>query len=366
MRGALVPSGSPGSRFHGRLSNAGAVTGFLVVAKEQTVTKVLVIFAALLTMGASLFAQAQACQWTLGLNGQLCGFRPFSANSLWNTRADSVPTDRKSADILKSIGKARLFVDPEVPYIVVDSTSQPMVPVLLTAPVTPQASGFCQGRVCQAPFPLNVAWTQKGQNPGAADYHGIVIDRARGVSWEAEGLNFVNGQWQAQVVSRWDLYGGDKQGPWLVPSANAAGTSWMASLLTYDEAAADQVNHALGFTLSPRHFPNLMDVWFTPPATMPITSNGTSDRRAVGMGTRFVLRADFDESGYPPIARSIIHALKNYGMILMDRGGDMYIAATGDPRWPSDQLRTLWKIMPTDFRVVKTQPRYGYHAYPRQ
>ena len=140
----------------------------------------------------------------------------------------------------------------------------------------------------------------------------------------------------------------------------------MASLLTYDEAAADQVNHALGFTLSPKHFPNIKDVWFTPPAMMPITSDGTSDRLAVGMGTRFVLRADFDEAGYPPIALSIIHALKKYGMILMDRGGDMYIAATGDPRWPSDQLRALWKIMPTDFRVVKTQPRYGYNWHPRQ
>jgi len=328
-------------------------------------TKALLVFAALLTIGAFLFAQPQACEWSLGINGQLCGFRPFSPKSLWNTRADSMPTDPQSAAILASIGKARLFIDPEVPYIVVDSRSQPMVPVTITA-AQMRASDFCQGRVCQAPFPLNVDWTQKGHSPRAQDYHGIVVDRARRVSWEAEGLNFVNGQWQAQILTRWDLYGGDQQGPWLKPSANAAGTSWMASLLTYDEAAADQVNHALAFTLSPRHFPNIKDVWFTPPATMPIQSNGTSDPLAVGMGTRFVLRADFNEAGYPPIARSIIHALKEYGMILMDRGGDMYIAATGDARWPSEQLRTLWKIMPTDFRVVNTQPHYGYHAYPRK
>ncbi len=327
-------------------------------------TKRLLVFAALLAMRASLLAQPHACQWSLGINGQLCGFRPFSSSSLWNTPADSMPTDPKSAAILKSIGRARLFIDHEVPYIVVDSGSQPMVQVFLTARVPPQASGFCHDRVCQAPFPLSVDWTQKGQNRGAEDYHGIVVDRAQGVSWEAEGLSFVNGQWQAQVVTRWDLYGGDKQGPWLVPSANAAGTSWMASLLTYDEAAADQVNHALGFTLSTRHLPSLKDVWFTPPAMMPIHSNGTSDPLAVGMGTRFVLRADFDEAGYPPIARSIIHGLKKYGMILMDAGGDMYIAATGDARWPSDQLKTLWKIMPTDFRVVNTQPRYSYHVYP--
>ena len=189
-----------------------------------------------------MFAQSQTCQWSLGINGSLCGFRPFSSSSLWNTRAEPMPSDAKSAAIVASIGKARLFIDHEVPYIVVDSRFQPMVPVTLSADGHPKASDFCQGGVCQAPFPLNVDWTQKGQNPGAADYHGIVVDRARGVSWEAEGLNFVNGQWQAQIVTMWNLYGGDQQRPWLTPSATAAGNSWMASLLTYDEAAADQVN----------------------------------------------------------------------------------------------------------------------------
>lgn len=328
-------------------------------------TKRLLVFAALLAMAASSPAQKQGCQWTLGLNGQMCGFRPFSSDSLWNTRADSMPTDPKSTAILESIGRARLFIDHEVPYIVVDSRTQPMVPVTLTAPHA-RAMDICHGRVCQMPFPLNVDWTQKGHSPRAQDFHGIVVDRATGISWEAEGLNFVDGHWEARNITRWDLYGGDHQGPWLKPSANAAGTSWMASLLTYDEAAADQVNHALGFTLAPRHFPNMRDVWFTPPATMPIASNGTSDPLAVGMGTRFVLRADFNEAGYPPIARAIIHGLKKYGMILMDRGADMYIAATADDRWPNDQLRTLWKIMPTDFRVIKTEPRYGYHSVPKQ
>lgn len=327
-------------------------------------SKRLLVVVALLTAAASP-AQPQTCQWTLGINGNLCGFRPFSPSSLWNTRADSMPTDPQSAAMLAAIGRARLFVNHELPYIVVDSRTQPMVPVTITATNAPRGFDFCQGHVCQAPFPLDVGWTQKGQNPAAKDFHGIVVDRARGVSWEAEGLNFVNGQWQAGVVARWDLYGGDRQRPFLIPSGNAAGTSFMASLLTYDEAAADQINHALGFTLSPKHFPGRKDVWFTPPATMPIASNGTSDPLAVGMGTRFVLRADFDETGYPPIAKAIIHALKKYGMILTMRGADMYITATGDSRWPNDQLKTLWKIMPTDFRVVNTQPRYGYHSYPK-
>ena len=123
--------------------------------------------------------------------------------------------------------------------------------------------------------------------------------------------------------------------------------------------------HALGFTLSPKRFPSRESVVVHSAGSMAIHSDGTNEPMLWAWGRACAAR-DFDESGYPPIARSIIHALKKYGMILQDRGSDMYIAATGDSRWPTDQLRTLWKIMPTDFRVVTTQPRYGYHAYPKQ
>ena len=50
---------------------------------------------------------------------------------------------------------------------------------------------------------------------------------------------------------------------------------------------------------------------------MPLVS-GTSVAYPVGTGTRFVLRADFDETGYGPTARAIIHAL-NTRMILLLR-----------------------------------------------
>jgi hypothetical protein len=137
----------------------------------------------------------------------------------------------------------------------------------------------------------------------------------------------------------------------------------MGGLLTYDDAAADQVNHALIFTLSPQEFPNRnAPVWFTPPAMMPLKSDGTSVAYPVGTGTRFVLRADFDETGYGPTAKAIIHALKKYGMILLLRGSDMYVTATGDSRWSYSEIKSLRRIMPSDFRVVLTQPRYTWHT----
>jgi hypothetical protein len=309
---------------------------------------------------ANAQSRGPSCQWALGINGNLCGFRPFSANSLWNTRADNMPTDPNSAAILASISRRGLLIDAEVPYVVVDSRTQPLVPVSVA--VT-GANDNCIGKVCYAPFPLNPAWTQKGQNPGALDFHGIVVDRAKGMAWEAEGLNFANGQWETQTLATWNLYGGDYQRPWLTPAGMGGGASWMGGLLTYDDAAADQVNHALIFTLSPQEFPNRnAPVWFTPPAMMPLKSDGTSVAYPVGTGTRFVLRADFDETGYGPTARAIIHALKKYGMILLLRGSDMYVTATGDSRWSSTEIRSLRKIMPSDFRVVLTQPRYTWHT----
>ena len=40
----------------------------------------------------------------------------------------------------------------------------------------------------------------------------------------------------------------------------------------------------------------------------------------------------------------------------------MYVTATGDSRWSSTEISSLRKIMPSDFRVVLTQPRYTWHT----
>ena len=105
-------------------------------------SKRLLVFAVLLAMRASMFSQSQPCQWSLGINGQLCGFRPFSSNSLWNTPADSMPTDREECGHPEINRQSTAVRRSEVPYIVVDSAFQPMVPVTLTTGAAPKGSDF--------------------------------------------------------------------------------------------------------------------------------------------------------------------------------------------------------------------------------
>jgi len=65
------------------------------------------------------------------------------------------------------------------------------------------------------------------------------------------------------------------------------------------------------------------------------------------------LRRDYDTTSFPPSARVILEALKTYGMILADNGGDWFISGAPDSRWNDDELNTLKKITGSDFQVVR-------------
>jgi hypothetical protein len=71
------------------------------------------------------------------------------------------------------------------------------------------------------------------------------------------------------------------------------------------------------------------------------------------MGMRVRLKADYDVSGFPPPARVILVALKRYGMMVADNGGDWFLSGAPDPRWDDEALATLKRVKGRDFEVVK-------------
>jgi hypothetical protein len=71
------------------------------------------------------------------------------------------------------------------------------------------------------------------------------------------------------------------------------------------------------------------------------------------MGMRVRLKASVDISGYPPGARVVLQALKTYGMMLADNGGDWFVSGAPDPRWNDTELNTLKQIRGSDFEVVE-------------
>ncbi len=74
------------------------------------------------------------------------------------------------------------------------------------------------------------------------------------------------------------------------------------------------------------------------------------------MGLRFRLKADYDISKFPKDEQVILTALKKYGMIVADNGGDWFLGGAPDPRWNDENLSTLKRVKGSDFEAVFTGP----------
>jgi hypothetical protein len=90
---------------------------------------------------------------------------------------------------------------------------------------------------------------------------------------------------------------------------------------------------------------------YVPPASHWASESNDPDLPPMGMRVR--LKADYDISGFSPQAQIILRALKTYGMILADNGGDNFISGVPDPRWNMDALRELKRVKTKDFEVVQ-------------
>jgi hypothetical protein len=318
------------------------------------------VFTVLLSSTAFTFAQSLPCAGIgTGLNGSLHGFVPFGPDSLWNKNIANAPVDPNSGTIITFMDPGtRLHPDfgatlwqgstMGVPYIVVNST-QPMVRIQYGAYGNESDPG-------PMPVPRN-APIQGYPNPGDNDRHVIVLDKAN--CWEYDLWHAYpqqDGSWYADSGAVWDMLI-NGQHPYAWTSSNAAGTSEFPGLVRYDEVQAGVINHALAVTVR----------WtkpaFTPPAThWAATSN---DGRAAPMGMRLRLKASIDISGYPADDRVILTALKNYGMIVVDNGGPLFLSGVPDIHWNDAHLTLLKNLVAGAFEVVKIDPLYNSQNLPQ-
>jgi hypothetical protein len=74
------------------------------------------------------------------------------------------------------------------------------------------------------------------------------------------------------------------------------------------------------------------------------------------MGLRVRLKASFDISHFPRVARIILQAMKTYGLILADNGSPWYFQGATDPRWNDNALDTLKSVPGSAFEAVQTGP----------
>jgi hypothetical protein len=129
-------------------------------------------------------------------------------------------------------------------------------------------------------------------------------------------------------------------------SADAAGLPIFPGLVRYDEVVEGGViRHALRFTV------NNTRRGYVFPARHWASSD--TNPRLPPMGMRVRLKGGFDISGFPPTARVILQALKTYGMMVADNGGDWFISGAPDARWNDDELNTLKQVPGGSFEVVR-------------
>lgn len=319
---------------------------------------------AILLLGASACAGAQTCaSMSLGNNASLNGFVPFPATNVWNTNIASAPVDPNSAAITAAPGFAGLYLHPDfgsdngIPYVVVDSTETPSVPI----DVIDYAS---ESDVVVAPYPDtapiegDLANCSGWPDTYNGDAHVLVLDRAKCVLYETFNTNHCNGQWDASSETIWDMNNYESR-PWGWTSADAAGLPIFPGLVRYDEVASGVIKHAIRFTMEHTKDDANGGYFVTPASHAAGNIWGVSNV----MGMRIRLKASFDISGFSKTNQVILTAMKQYGMILADNGGYFFFQGVPDPRWDDSDLDNLKTIASSNFEVVQMTPAFpGYDA----
>jgi hypothetical protein len=277
----------------------------------------------------------------IGPNGSLHGRRPFPEDNPWNQRIDKEPVDPNSKALIEKIGPiSHLHPDfgrgpnEGIPYTIV-SGSAPKVPVVFENDSESDPGSY----PIPEHAPIEGGITSKG------DRHVIVIDRDNWKLYET-WKTFHRGTWvKANCGAVFELDSNDQR-PAGWTSADAAGLPIFPGLVRYDEVVErGQIKHALRFTVRrtrrayvppARHFASLLTDEDLPP-----------------MGMRVRLKAAYDISQFPENAQVILRALKTYGMILADNGGNWYVSGAPDIRWDPLDLNSLVKVQGRDFEVVQ-------------
>jgi len=298
------------------------------------------------------------------------GWRPFSADSPWNTKIPAdAKVDPKSDVLVADLGAAGSFYVnmPEWSVLVkyIDSSKAPKLPVraLYEGRYGP---GFEPRKLIPVP-----ADTLPEGSTSAQRYYVTLVDPARNLAWDTRQLGRTDeGEWFAGFGAVVDLSGTGVAMPWmkaeradLSGGARPSGAPLMAGLIRVDDVKAGRIDHALAFA-----YPLAQTGKFLPPASMALDAPDKASERPIGlpMGTRIQLNPDYDIDNtlLTPGAKVIAKALQEYGAILVDTAGSTVLYAESGPeqlaKWdgvlaPSD-LQSLFTpdFIATNFRVIDT------------
>jgi hypothetical protein len=262
--------------------------------------------------------------------GSVCDV--FPANNIWNTSVKGLPVHRKSRIWKRSMKAWSSRIHPAfgrapygMPFKVV-GISHPQVRVKFDWPSESDTGTY--------PFGSDIPLERN------EDRHALMINKDTCTLFEL--YRAALGPPRAGSGAIFNL-----KSNWLRPngwtSADAAGLPIFAGLLQYDEVMSGYISHAIRFTV-PRT--DCRHVW---PARHHV---GGCNRRYPPMGARLRLRLKYNISRFSGPVRTILRAMKRFGLILADNGPGWYIGGTMDSRWTSSILRELKTVPARQFQVV--------------
>jgi hypothetical protein len=271
------------------------------------------------------------------------------ADNWWNLDVSQAPVDPDSPRMIawlnsqeSGVGRGVPHADfsPRfgIPYVTVPGT-QPKVEVHFTAyPEESDHVGYpIPEEAKMNPLFLESQGSEKG------DRHLCILDRDNWYLYELVQTRWTGLQWEANCGAVFDL-ATNKRRPEGWTSTDAAGLAVFPGLVRYDEVFGDNpIKHA--FRVAVRRSNGY--VW-------PASHEAGNTDGAPPMGMRLRLKASVDISGYPPEIQKIFQAMKTYGLIVADNGGNLYVTGTMDQRWHSRVLnRTFHSLRATDFEVIE-------------
>jgi hypothetical protein len=281
-----------------------------------------------------------------GSGASLRGLEIFPPDNPWNQNVSKAPLDRLSDAYLRRVGLDKpLHPDfgtvyqgnPNgIPYVVVPA-DQPRV----------QVTFRYGGESDPGPYPVPPDAPIEGGPNSVGDRHVLMVDRERGKLYELFSARPVAGgkSWEAGSGAIFDLRSNaERPAGWT--SADAAGLPVLPGLVRYEDVVRNAVHRAFRFTVEKTQRA------YAAPARHFASSSTDIDLPPMGMRAR--LKANYDTRKFPPQARVILEALKVYGMLLADNGGDWFLSGAPDPRWDDEDLHALKRVKVRDFEIIKT------------
>ena len=283
----------------------------------------------------------------------------FPPDNPWNQLVTDWPLHPNSKNIVAAVGKSKplrynadmsfILVPPDQKRVNVKVVAYPgesdkgPYPLPPGVPIEGWPASYRRDAKLKG---LTLTDVQRDTLKHGGDRHAIVVDPVNRMLYEFYAMRKTPAGWQAAQASVFDLKTNSlRPNGWT--SADAAGLPIFPAVVRYDELKRGVVDHALRVTIRKTRRA------FTAPATH--FASRHTDKNFPRMGERFRLRRDVDVSSFSPPVRTILTALKRYGMLVADNGIEWAISVAPDDRIGvlHEELR---RVKGSDFQVVIPPP----------